>query len=511
MSVLAPSFDAVDLEPVGDWHPSRFTDTLSGTEEFTTEGDKLLRFIERHWSTAETERGTFRLDDWQRWLIRRVLETYPDDWPVAALRGQLRYRQVVISVGRQNGKSVIGAILAFYYLALHVRGPRVVGTASVESQAKIVYDRVRYAVENNPALEREIKATETRGITRRDGSGIYQTLPAKEETAQGEPISGCLYDELHLGLPALWDALVIGQRARRNSQLVGITTAGDADSLLLLRLYEEGEAAIDGKDERFGFFAWESLTEEFGKDYVPTEADVIAANPAVACGRVDLAATMSDTLKMWRAGKDKDGVTGRDRVIRYTLNRFIEGSSNAIVPIGTWRRHRSEWPGAGIGDTVYGIDRTDGWEYATITASAKVDGTLHTRIVAQVPDPDQDQLLEVCDLLAARGGAVFALDSKTLKALGTELKARGYETWTLGATEMEASAATVLAAVKRGTVKHVGDAILSAQIPRAKERRSGETWRISRTLSIGDIDAVTSTFIGLYVAEVRQERTIQLF
>lgn len=509
MSVLAPSFGDVDLEPVGDWHPSRYTDTLSGTDEFTTDGDKLLRFIEQHWKSSETE--TFRLDEWQRWLIRRILETYPPDWPVVALRGQLRYRQVVISVGRQNGKSVIGGVLALYYLALHVRGPRVVGTASVESQAKIVYDRVRYAVENSPALDREIKATETRGISRRDGSGVYQTLPAKEETAQGEPISGCLYDELHLGLPALWDALVIGQRARRNSQLVGITTAGDADSLLLLRLYEEGQAAIDGHDERFGFFAWESLTEEFGKDYVPTEADVIAANPAVACGRVPLPETMADTLKMWKAGKDKDGVTGRDRVIRYTLNRFIEGSSNAIVPIGTWRRHRGDWPEAGIGDVVYAIDRTDGWEYATVTANTKVEGTLHTEVVAQIPDPNQDQLLEVCDALAARGGAVFAVDSKTLKALGAELKARGYETWVLGASETESSASSVLAAIKRGTIKHAGDAILSAQIPRAKERRSGETWRVSRTLSIGDIDAVTSTFIGLYVAIVRQERTIQLF
>lgn len=508
MSVLAPSFGDVDLAPVGDWRPSRFTDTLSGTDDFTTEGDKLLRFVARFWRSAETD--TFKLDAWQVWLIRRILETYPPDWPVVALRGQLRYRQVVVSVGRQNGKSVIGAMLAIYFLCLHVKGPRVVGTASVESQAKIVYDRVKYAVENSPALAADLKATGTRGISRRDGTGIYQTLPAKEETAQGEPITGCVYDELHLGLAALWDALVLGQRARRNSMVAGITTAGDADSLLLLRLYEEGQAAIDGHDERFGFFAWESLTAEFGKDYVPTEADIIAANPAVACGRVDLTVAMSDALKMWRSGKDEKGVTGRDRVIRYTLNRFIEGSSNAVVPIGTWRRHKAPFPEP-TGDVVYAIDRSDGWEYATVTATTKLDGVLYTEVVAQIVAPDQDQLLDICDALAARGRAVFALDTKTLKALGAELKARGYETWVLGASETESAASSVLAAIKRGGVKHDGAAVLSAQIPRAKERRTGETWRISRTLSIGDIDAVTATFVGLYVALVRQERSLQLF
>lgn len=496
MSVIAPDFEAPALVPVGDWHPSRYTPTLSGTEDFTTAGDKAIALAEKHWRSPE---GPLTLDAWQRWLIRHALETYPPDWPVARLRGQLRYRQIVVSLARQNGKSVVGAIIVLYLLCLHKRGPRVVGVASVESQAKIVYDRVKYAVENSPALSRDLRATGTRGITLRDGSGIYQTLPAKEETAQGEPITGALYDELHLGNAALWDALVEGQKAHANSLLVGITTAGDADSDLLLRLYAEGEDAIAGNDERFGFFVWE------GEDNELTEANVIRANPSIACGRIPLDTTMQAARKRWKAPKDKSGVTGKDRVIRYTLNRFVEGSANAVIPLATWRRHRGDWPDVPEGTPVYAIERTGEWDYATITETRKGDRVSHTRVIAQLVAPEHDVLLEVCRRLAGRGACAFVVNARNLKALGQALRDDGFEVWMLGASEMDTCTTAVPAMVKRGAVTHAGDTIVSLQLPHAKARASGDAVRLSRTLSIADIDAVEATFLGLFLAEIRQD------
>ncbi len=86
------------------WAPAVFTPPLS--EDFSTKGDVLLKLVDLAWRAPETS-GRFELDPWQRSLIRHVLETYPEGHPRA---GELRYRQVVISVGRQNGKSVLGAI-----------------------------------------------------------------------------------------------------------------------------------------------------------------------------------------------------------------------------------------------------------------------------------------------------------------------------------------------------------------------------------------------------------------
>ncbi|WP_248579893.1 terminase large subunit [Nocardioides sp. InS609-2] len=524
--LLVPGFEPdADLVPVGDWHPARYTPSLTGDEDFTTEGDRLLAISGEHWRSPETLR--FLLDIWQAWLIRHVLETYPPDWPVEKLRGRLRYRQVVISIARQNGKSIIAALLALFLIAMHVRGPRVVGMASVEEQAKIVYDRLRYAIEANPALLRELRPTETRGIhkrayphprglslaemKRRDrgaaglGNGLYQILPPNEETAQGHPVSGGLYDELHLGILALWDAIVKGQTAQPNAILLGITTAGDDDSELLIRLYQEGEVALDGGDERFGFFVWEGADDEL------TEANVIAANPAIACGRIDLDVVMADARKLWPAGRDKRGVTGRDRVIRYTLNRFVVGSADSWASIAAWNDTASEDEIEHASERVYSLDRSGGWEWATIKATSNSDGIINTEIVAVLPDPDHDRLVAACRLLAARGPCAFALDRVTLAAVGATLKEDGRDVWALTASEMQAAAVTTAATIARRALRHPGDALTRAQMPKAKRRNTPEGWRISRTLSPSDIDAVIATVMGVYVASVRPSNSQQLF
>lgn len=504
MTILAPGFADSTHSAVGDWRPCRYTPTLTGSEDFTTQGDKLLRFADAHWSIAET--ATFALDEWQQWLVRHVLETYPDDWPVPHLRGQLRYRQVVISMGRQNGKSLLGALFVLYFLALHMRGPRVIGLASIDRQAKIVYDRVKYGIDQSPALSRELHTTRTRGITRRDGSGAYFTLPAKEDSAQGEPASGSLYDELHLGLAALWDALVLAQRARRNSLLIGITTAGDESSELLIRLYGEGEAAIAGDDERFGFFCWEAADREL------TEANVIRANPAIACGRVPLDVAMHDARKMWADTKiGPDGLTGRQRAIRYTLNLFIEGVAGAWVPLHSWTATSGQ-PEI-VSDVTYGFERTPSWEHAFITATAKRDGKLHTEPVASLVAPTQDQLKAIALALNANtpGGATFAMDALTLRALADELKDLGLDVWKLGASEVASAAQQTAGRIERGSVVHAGHELLRRQMGRAKRRETGDGWRVSRSLSSGEVDAVIATIVGCYVADVKPPKETQLF
>jgi len=498
VTLLAPGFTDSVGTAVGDWMPARFTQPLTGAgrEDFTTQGDKLIRFASRYWSIADAER--FELDEWQRWLIRHVLETYPDDWPVEHLRGQLRYRQVVISMGRQNGKSLLGALFAIYFLALHVRGPRVIGMASIDRQAKIVYDRTKFGIDNSPELSRELRTSSTRGIHRRDGTGSYFTLPAKEESAQGEPASGALYDELHLGLAALWDALVLAQRARRNSLLIGITTAGDESSELLIRLYREGDAAIAGRDERFGFFLWEAPTDEL------TETNVIAANPAIACGRVPLDVAMADARKMWNDTQvGPDGLTGRQRAMRYTLNRFVEGAAGAWAAVEDW----TALAGQPVidSDVTYAIERTGSWEHAAITATAKDSaGRLQTELVASITDPTPDQLRQVCAKLAERGPCTFALDAQRLGKLGDQLREDGHTVWKLGSSELASADQRAAGAIKFGGIVHAGDELIRQQFTRGKKRTNGEGWRLSWSLSLGDIDALRATTMGLYVADTKR-------
>lgn len=527
MTTFAPDFEQTTGTPVGDWLPARYTPSLSGSEVFPSRGDRLLTFAECEWCIPDAE--TFELDAWQRWLIRHILEVYPEDWPVEHLRGQMRFRQVVVSMGRQNGKSVIGALLAFYFLTMHKRGPRVVGLASVDRQAKIVYDRVRHAIDSNPRLSRDLRTTGTRGITYRapGAAGIYQTLPADADSVQGEPVTGALYDELHLGLIAIWDALVLGQSSHDNSMLVGITTAGDDGSDLLIRLYAEGDAAIkscdlvlqlvadnaepdliEEADPQFGFFVWEAADDEL------TEANVIRANPAIACGRKPLRRAMRDARTMMLdLEKDEDGLTGPQRVLKYTLNRFAEGAADSWTNTDAWKATARPEIEHGPGTLHFGIERTPEWEYAAITATSKAEGGgVKTELVAAINDPSMEQLYEACSALGrAHPGSVFAMPADSLNALADRLREDGREVWKLAAHEMAAAAQHAHGVIVRRAIEHADDIITRMQMARGRRKNSGDGWKISRDLSIGETDALLATVVGVFVATIKREKRMQLF
>lgn len=513
MTIVAPGFTEQSAAAVGSWQPTRFTRPLCGCDmlgcgHFPTEGTRLLDLALKYVTTAMF--GALELDEWQTALVNAVLERYPADWPVEHLRGQLRYRQVVISMGRQNGKSLLGMLFVLYFLILHVRGPNVIGLASIDRQAKIVYKRVKYAIDESATLRRELKTTETRGISRRDGSGAYFTLPAKEESAQGEPGTGIVFDELHLALAALWDAMVLAQRAIRNSLMVGITTAGDDGSELLVRLYAEGDDAVAGRDERFGFFLWEAATKEL------TEANVIAANPSVACGRVPLDTAMSDATKMWNDNKrGKDGMTGRQRAIRYTLNRFIEGAAGSWIPVEDWTAKRGQ-PTI-VGNVTYGIERTDTWEWASITATSQLDGVFHQELVATLANPTLDTLEAVCLELAKRDGETptFAMRSRSLGDLALRLRKAGLEAWRLGATEEVQASQHAAAVIKAaGRLIHQdasGQNLVKRHVARGRRRDAETGWRLSQSLATGDTDALWASVAGLYVADQADDVGLQLY
>lgn len=503
-ALLDPALVAPRGEPVGDWRPARYTDTLTGSEDFTTEGDRLLRLADRHWLTPE---GHLELDQWQRWLIRRILETYPPDWPVPHLRGQLRYKQVVVSVARQNGKSLIGALLLLYFLAMHVRGAKVGSFASIEGQARIVYNRLHYAIENDPTLRRAFRLTRTRGITRHGGQGEYRTYPAKESSLQGEPFTAALYDELHLGELGLWDAIVLGQRAKPNAMLVGLTTAGDDSSLLLKRLYAEGQAALDGRDERFGFFVWEAPDDEL------TPANLIAASPAIACGRIPLDEALFDARKMWESPPDEHGVSGRDRVVRYLLNRFVRGAADAWVNRAAFEALAGDpaaYPDAG--ELVYALDRTAEWEHATITATRRDGARVYTEVVATINDPTEAELFRACRDLAGGAGGRFVVYGDRLATLGKRLDRAGLDVWVLSSAEQGEAVAAAQAAVKQAALTHAGDPIVLKQSAIARLRHMADAGaRLSASLSAGDIDAIRATVAGVFAAGSTEATVVQLF
>lgn len=480
--------------------PARYTAPLS--ENFESDGDTLIKIVETFMCTQETGTEPIVLDEWQKWILRAVLERYPKDYPDAQKAGRLRYRQVVVSMGRQNGKSTLTQALSLYGLLMHEMGPSVIGVASSVDQARIVYNRTLYSVNNNPWLKKRFsKATEHRGMHLNNGSGTYMIKAAKETALQGIPVTLGIVDELHILPKGLYSSLTLGTSTKKDGIVIGITTAGDETSEMLKDLYVTGQKAIDGDPdfERFGFFCWEAPA-----DCELTDPEAIyAANPAVEAGRIPIDRVISDMRSI-------PEIEAR----RYRLNQFIEANK-----IPGWLPMPIFEAAAGQGITrksaplVFAVDRTASWGNVCITAATKhADGTFETEVVASYVNPTEQQIFDdLKDLYLKHAPQGIALDDRQMPNIGKKLKLSGIPTYQFWAKEMTAAAAFTYWLFANEKVKHNNDPLLREQIPRGVAKYSGESWFISRKESRGDLDAVLATVMALYCANITESVSIQVF
>jgi phage terminase large subunit-like protein len=477
--------------------PASYTQPLS--EDFPTDGDLVIELADIAWKSPENPEGLI-LDDWQKWLLRHILERYPDSHPDKDLAGRLRYRQVVISLGRQNGKSLLGGILGLWGLLAHQQsGAQVLSLASSSDQARIIYSRVLFVIQNNPFLSKRFKkATEMRGIVTADGTGRYDVKAAKESSVQGIPISLCLFDELHLAKGGLWSAAVFGTSQRKDGIVIGITTAGDQNSAQLISLYKDGRKAITGDPtlERFGFFVWEAKENS---EVTDPEA-IFAANPSVAAGRIPLAQTISDMATL-----------AEHEARRYRLNQFISGTQASWLPSDIFRKAG----GKGVENmtgAVFAVDVTKNWEHATIAVANDKDGIQQTELVQTFVNPTEEQLYQrLTQLFAEHAPRAIALDDRQLTGLGKRLKQVGIPVWQLWVKEVVAACSAVYALFATGAVSHNNDPLLIMQSPNGVTKYQGENWMISRKESVGEIDALMATVFALYVSARAQHAQIGVF
>jgi phage terminase large subunit-like protein len=475
--------------------PSIYTKPLQAN--FPSDGQKLIELVEIAWKSPEQPDGV-KLDAWQKWLLTHMLERYPATHP--NYPNQLRYRQITVSLGRQNGKSFVASLLGVYGLLLHEQGAQVISIASSVDQARIIYSRVLFAIQNNEWLKKRFKkATEQRGILTADGSGRYDVKAAKESALQGIPMSLCLFDELHLAKKGMWTAAVLGTAQRKDGMVIGITTAGDQSSETLIDLYKLGIAAAQGDPEleRIGFFCWQAPEGS----QVDEPLALKMANPSIEAGRLDLNTVLSDIRSI-----------PEHEARRYRLNQFIAGSANSWITSDLFAR--------AVGDgitkqdgVVLSIDRTKNWEFATIAGARKTeDGIFETELVATYAGATERLLYNKVKELYSRGGiSAIAVDDRQLPNLAKLLKQDGLPVWQLWTKEISSACSTVYAMFSTGQVKHNNDPLLQLQSPKGIAKYTGETWLISRKESLGDVDALMATVMALYVSATHQQIGLQVF
>lgn len=468
--------------------PTRHTPPLS--EDFTSDIDWLLPALEYSWAVANN--GDFKFDDWQIELLRRITETLPT--------GELRWRQYLVSVSRQVGKTELVSALGIWSL-LRKDNQFSVSLASTAEQSRLVYERVQRVIASNPALNGLMtKLTDTRGIRSKNGSR-YEVKASKANTLQGIPISVAIVDEVHLVDETVWDAVVSGQGSRPDTLVLGITTAGDENSSLLNRLYQNAEKAIAGELDRFGATIWEASEAVVPEDDDELIRLLTEANPALQSGRIDPRLVLQDV----RTLPDDD-------IIRYRLNRFVNTNNKAFIPFELWQKNeRGLDEPLPKGDLVFAVDRTPGWEHASVAVAVKHDDVIHTELVLSMVKPTIEKLVNVCLQLQQHSPRAILMDGYILRDLHNELKMRGVASDTVSLGEIVNASSLFYARLARGTLKHAPDPLLSMQIPRTVRKFIGEGFRVSRKDSSIEIDSVIATLLSVFGAETLPEAGLQVF
>ena len=280
--------------------------------------------------------------------------------------------------------------------------------------------------------------------------------------------------------------------------IIGITTAGDSNSTLLKRLYEQGRAAAAGHgDERFGFFLWEAPEQTDIHNDEQLAYALKAANPAIACGRMDIEQEMANVRAM-----------PENRARRYRLNLFV-ASEATWMPMSLWTRlEKAPIPEDARKQAVVSIARTANWGFATVSAAVKIGNKIYTEMIAQVPNPDVDTLEDLCMAINKQYKPLrFVMANDTLRDLAYRLKDRGVEAEYLTGTQLANVSATAYSLITNGLVVHANDEAVNRQLPKAVLHSSAKgEYRLSDKNSVGDIDAVQAMTQAIYAAETTKKR-----
>jgi phage terminase large subunit-like protein len=178
----------------------------------------------------------FNLRPWQVRIIKGLFKTRKD--------GKRQHRTCLLMLPRKNGKSVIAAALAIYFLLFDGEiGAQVYSAAADKDQAALVFNVAAKMIRNDPELlaQCEIVDSQKRIVHRASGS-FYRAISAEAYSKHGFNASVVIYDELHAAPDRkLWDVLSTSQGARAQPLMMAITTAGYDRHSILWELYSHAK------------------------------------------------------------------------------------------------------------------------------------------------------------------------------------------------------------------------------------------------------------------------------
>jgi len=462
---------------------------VPGRYRTTVKGEKLARLVATFLAgfIRHPDRGfagkPFVPETWQRDHILRPIFGCVDR------RGMRKYREAVLGLPRNSGKSALSAalVLAIAFIEPVIEGEYVI-VARNRPQAKIVFNKIRRMVYADPMLRVACEVRTNEVVVKETGQRIY-TVAYDAGGAQGIHGQVVIIDEYHVHKDdSMRYAMLSGMIGQPGALLITISTAAEERKGPLWELLKS--AAEDPR----AYVYW-----------VGAGDDADGHDPAV-----------------WRAANPQSWISDADlldayntmpfpQFERYHLNRFPSKGTNRAYPAKLW--HACDARPLIVPDLpcVIGLDAS--WTRdTTALIFDQVDADGWHNLLAWVyrmdevlgyidHDPVEAKIVELCeDFNVTRVACDENYFTRSMLRLQNEW-GLPVEVFAQNDAKMAAAAMMLLDVLKEGRIRHGGHAELTDQVLNAGVKDTPRGWRLTKVQDDLKIDAAVALAIAAYLAE----------
>lgn len=473
-----------------------FTPPLRDLTPQTSYGYNVIRF-------ADDVLG-MPLDPWQQWLVIHAGELLED--------GRPRFRQALVIVARQNGKTHLLMVLALYWLYIDVID-LILGTSTNLGYAVESWQKAVKVAESTPELADIIshvrRASGEQSLDLANGAR-YKIAASNSRGGRSLTIGRLIMDELreHHDWSA-YDAAVPATSAVPDAQIFMITNAGDDKSVVLNSLREQ---ALKGEDPRLGIFEWSAPD---GASATDVEA-LAMANPNLG-HRIYLESLLGDAMRAESAGGEQ--LTGflTEHQCRH-VSRL-----NPAIDLDAWAGCMDKGSLADERDRlVTCLDISVDGQHATLYAAAQLeDGRVRVDPVKawQGVDTAAQVKRDLEEILALVSPRVFGwFPSGPAAVLTAEFEKRpqaeGRLAWPPDNIDVQEIRGDVPAVCMRFAadvvahqIAHSDDPLLNAHVQGAEKQAQGDSWRFTRR-GISHVDALYAAAGATHLARLLADGVI---
>lgn len=416
---------------------------------------------------------------WQQFVVDVALELSPET-------GLLFYREIVLEVPRQSGKTTLVLAVAVHRALGWAHRQNIAYTAQTRTDARAKWeDEHVVRLDESPIGKRTPKPYRVRKTNGQEAilwaNGSRHGITAgTEKSGHGPTLDLGFVDEAFAQRDArLEQAYKPAMITRPDPQLWVISTAGKspATSPYLWSKVESGrERCAVGEHPGVAYFEWSADPDADRSD----PATWVSAMPAIG-HTVTLDAVRADFASMDAAEFD-----------RAYLNVWRPQAVASVIPEAKWRE-------AGCSDGVDGrlalaVDISEDREWSTVTAVGAASG--RDGLAGEVVKASRGSSWVVPFLVELTGrhdvsGVGVDARGPAASLIGAMERA-GLTVVQVSSTEMAQACGGLLDDVVEGRFAHRNQAVLDVAVGAAVRRISADTWRWSRSSSPVDISPLVS-------------------